>query len=289
VAVPETGGNFAAWLRDRINARGLTQEDTADLLGVSRQAVAGWLRGTRPQRGYAERARKRLGVSGDAQLVEGYRPSPSDAADLAVEYRAAIAKASAMYDPIVAAYEELLSDSKQRSVMARDRLRELSRRWRRQMADIQQSMFLKSDSPGKEKYLPTSTTDVEPLLMRSLPPSAPSLGELLSEVRDRTDAPGARKALAGWLGVTQSQLSKWLSLRSGQATYAPSATNALKLLDWVVRERRAQQKQGAEAVRPASAPTTQRRRLNDEKTTPSQHKVSRKRPRKTTKKHARRR
>lgn len=247
-----------------MESRSISQEFVAKSLGVSRQTVGGWLRGAQPQPRHRARIEERIGVSPE-RIAASKWPGP-DPWGSRVE---AIQSASKEFDPLVAAYENLLKDCESTTMMARDRLKELSRHWHARVKEVQSELL----PGGSNLDLTTSASSANALTVREIP----NLDELLNEVRSLTKAPGVKKALADGLGFkTQAQLSRWLSVKGTSATYTPSAANALKLLSWVVEQRRVQQKKGAEAVSPAPAPTTARKRSSkdDEKSNSDRQKIS---------------
>lgn len=134
-----------------------------------------------------------------------------------------------------------------------------------------------------KKLLPFVANKVEqPSMQRTPALINPSLDELLDAVRRKTDVKGGRQALSDFMGVTQSRLSKWLSLRSGGMKYEPTAANVFKLLQWVNGEQGAQSnKNPAGAVTP-TGPLTQRRTPGHEETSSGRHRSSHKKKKRTT-------
>ncbi|MGI8438091.1 MAG: helix-turn-helix domain-containing protein [Chthoniobacterales bacterium] len=265
--------DFAVRFRQRLGEKKLTQQKIADRLLVSRQTVARWLSSTIPIARHLGGLAQALDVSPqwlltgseEAHGIVHGRHLEALARRYAFERR--LGQASAAIDPLVRAYEEILRESEERAAMAKDKLRELSTAWHKQVDKIQSEILA-----GPETIdLTTSASSSNELAVREIP----SLDELLNEVRLLTKGPGAKKALADRLGFPQqAQLSRWLSVRGSSANYAPSAPYALKLLKWVVEQRRAHQKQSAEAVLAAAAPTTRKRSSNDANNDSGRKKVS---------------
>lgn len=267
---------FADRLRRVIAERKITQSRLADMLLVTPSAVSGWLRGAMPYDRTVALIAAKLGVSknwlltGAGALEARYEPF--------TDVLRRISERATLFEQVEGEYEHLISDAKQRVEMLIERLREFRIRFRREGEKSARTKLELATLPGL--HLTTSTSVVEDSLMRNVP----SLDDLLTEVRRLTNRPGARKALSDRLKITQSQLSKWLSLRSDGATYSPSAANALKLLAWVIESRDAQQEKSPEGAQTPPGQMAQLRNPNDETTKSDQRKSSARKRDKTTQK-----
>jgi transcriptional regulator with XRE-family HTH domain len=261
-----TNPGFAKRLQQMMGERRLTQTKLAQILFVSRQAVGRWLDGVVPHRRALNRIVMRLGVSEEWLLAgkgEPYIPnySPTDESwENFGQLLAELSSASQVFDPLVNEYDEMLKDAEKRRDFAREKLQNLSKLWRRVVDDVHKSRL------SDPKDLTTSARGPRMSAMAEIP----NLKELLDKVRAKTSAPGARRALAKWIPVSEQQLSRWLSVsKKKRRPHLPNAAYALRLLQWV-KQPSAQQKQIREGAETPSRKSTQsiRRSIHHEKPRP---------------------
>ncbi len=300
-SVPVSDLGFATRLKSVITEAGLTNVQFARRVFVTHPTVSKWLRGMVPRRAAIDAICRRFNLSRDWLLTgQGARDGGDDrpnadqrrfaeylaqavdcgediisASENEQSYAEYLVEAEALageFAEIVSQYEGLADQGHTIAERARDKVRELTAQFHAKLG----ALALSKNEIHKQKNLPTSTTPFKDQAMR-----IPNLEELLAEVRTMTIAAGARKALAESVGVSQPQLSRWLSLQRDTA-YSPSAANALKLLNWVIQKRGAKQKKGPEGAQTPPERVTQLRSSGEEKPKSNQKKSSHKRRKSTT-------
>jgi transcriptional regulator with XRE-family HTH domain len=294
---------FATRLKSVITEAGLTHVQFARRVFVTHPTVSKWLRGMVPRRAAVDAICRRFDLSRDWLLRgEGARTagddgpnadqrrfaeylaqavdcgeeiiSASDNEQLYAEYLVEAEALAGEFAEMVSQYEGLADQGDTIAERARDKVRELTAQFHARLG----LLAVSKNAPFKRNDLPTSTTPSKETAMR-----IPNLDELLAEVRTLTEHAGARKALAESIGVSQPQLSRWLSLQRGSA-YSPSATNALKLLRWVTGKRGANEKESPEGALTPPERVTRRRSSKHETKTSDRKKSSHKGRKRTTKK-----
>jgi transcriptional regulator with XRE-family HTH domain len=255
--------------------RGITQRKLAFLLLVSPGTVSGWLRGARPYDRTVTLLSDKLGLRrewltrGDGEpYPKNYRPTPEGDEKFAHVLIDISARAD-LFEDIEREYERIIAETDKRAAEYRERLRQLRIRFYRRNRAAAQAQ-LETSLPVRKFSLHNSGNPVTSQAMVSK-----SLRDLLDKVRAFTRRAGDKKALASTIGVSQQQLSDWLS--KSQKAYKPSGENTLQLLAWV-QAKEAQQKQNPEGALTPPGRVTQQRKSKHEKPRSGQQKPSRNKP-----------
>ncbi|HEY1771329.1 MAG TPA: helix-turn-helix transcriptional regulator [Chthoniobacterales bacterium] len=222
--------NFASRLRAKIAALNLTQGQVARATFVSRQTVHRWLAGgTLPLARHLEEIALLLDVSpqwlitGDDSAKGCVAGRNLDTMGIHFLYAREIRRASRDTDPLAAAYQRLMSEGRQLAVFAENKLREIAVLWDHGTSEI--------TSEAVKKY---RFTNSDSSVIRHPMPLPANIDALLERVRIVTAKRGEKKALAEFLGVSQQQLSDWVTKTKRKSPNPkPGGDITLQMLVWV--------------------------------------------------------
>ena len=287
---------FSDRLRKILTERNISRRKLASLVNVTRPTVSAWTSGTakpyprtirllceklavsrewllfgkgqphsyselsEDQRAFAAYLAKGIEV-GDAELL----PDVSDV--VYAEYLSEAEQLADNYAALVERYQSLAQAGQMIATEAGDAIRNLKIEHDRKLNDLAKR---KAKQRGKKDL----HSKGKPLERESM--TAPSLAELLTRVRQATEAKGEKKKLAAMLNVAPQQLSDWLS-----GNYSPGGAVTLQLLAWV-QANEAKQKRHPEGAQTPPGLKTQRRSSKHETNTSGQKKSSHKRPARST-------
>ncbi len=215
-----------------MEGKGISRRELARRVGVTPAAVRKWLKHTRPR----DHVIIVLGLELETSipwLAEGVG-QPSDRDNLppslvAAHFIADREEIRREQRELRRRYEELIA-----------RTERLAKRTRPQM------IFVNKDQSLIRKRLILSDKAV----INSLMPLPANIGDLLDRLRRATAIRGEKKALADHLGVSQQQLSDWLTTTEKRKTSIPKPGGeiTLRMLAWVQAKEAHQNESPATAV-----------------------------------------
>ena len=230
---------FGARLKALMEERGLTQQQIADAVGVSRAAVGKWQQETIP-------GARELFIL--AKFLE--KPMESFFDDIPC----IDAPAKALHDPPGEVPVSFLSAECRKfyagmfaMMSTPDGLKAFKQTFAQLFPGTAEAQTVSKETLNQVLTAESEKRNVTAMKMQ----------ELLRKVRAMTSSKGDKAKLADALSVPLSRVSEWLS-----GKYEPNGETTLRLLQWV-EQHEAQQKQSAGSVSAPPAPKTQSQRSNE--------------------------